>query len=223
MKVHTAPQGSPEWLEARRGVITGSKCKDARDYKNPTAAEKKEGKTRGEPSTKLLNYAYDLARERNGGTPPPVFVNDYMRKGTEEEPAARRAFETRTGMLVLEAGFITTDDDRFGVSVDGFIGDDGIIEIKTMVSSATLFNAYVEGVTEEYVDQCNMAMWLTGRKFVKLVLWAPDLSQPLRIIDIERDDNAINKLEADLLQFKARVDQFTKELAATQAAQPIQA
>lgn len=218
MKIHTAPQGTPEWLEARRGVITGSKCKDARDYKQPTAADKKAGITRGEPSSKLLGYAYDLARERNGGMPPPVFVNDYMRKGTEEEPAARRAFETRTGLLVLEAGFITTDDDRFGVSVDGFIGDDGIIEIKTMVSSATLFNAYVEGNHDDYIDQCNMAMWLTGRKFVKLVLWAPDLPQPLRIIDIERKDNVIDALEADLLQFKARVDKATADLAAAMKA-----
>lgn len=218
MKIHTAPQGTPEWLEARRGVITGSKCKDARDYKAPNAEQKKAGAKRGDPSQKLLNYAYDLARERNGGMPPPVFVNDYMRKGTEEEPAARRAFETRTGLLVLEAGFITTDDDRFGVSVDGFIGDDGIIEIKTMVSSATLFNAYVEGNHDEYIDQCNMAMWLTGRKFVKLVLWAPDLAQPLRIIDIVRQDNVIDALEADLLQFKARVDKATTDLAAAMKA-----
>ena len=51
--------------------------------------------------------------------------------------------EARTGNLVDEAGFITTDDGKFGVSVDGLVDDDGIIEIKTMVSSDTLFTAVV--------------------------------------------------------------------------------
>lgn len=29
--IHTAPQGTPEWLQARKGVITGSRFKDCRD------------------------------------------------------------------------------------------------------------------------------------------------------------------------------------------------
>lgn len=212
MKIYTDPQGSEAWKDARRGVITGSRCKDARDYKQPTAADKKAGVTRGEPSAKLLGYAYDVARELCGGTVPSIYENDAMRTGKEEEPKARRAFERKTGDLVLEAGFITTDDGRFGVSVDGFIGDDGIIEIKTMVSSNTLFRAFVENTTDDYIDQCNMAMWLTGRKFVKLLLWAPDLARPMRIITIDRKDDVIEELERDLLQFKARVDANVKAL-----------
>jgi|SRR6186713_963380 len=212
MKIFTDPQGSEAWLAARRGVITGSRCKDVRDYKQPTVADKKAGIMRGEASAKLIGYAFDVARELCGGTVPSVFVNDAMRMGTEEEPKARRAFERKTGDLVLEAGFITTDDGRFGVSVDGFVGDDGIIEIKTMVSSNTLFRAFVEGVTDDYIDQCNMAMWLTGRKYVKLLLWAPDLARPLRIITITRDDNVLEELERDLLQFRARVDANVKAL-----------
>lgn len=30
---HTDPQGSDAWLQARRGLITGSRFKDARDRK----------------------------------------------------------------------------------------------------------------------------------------------------------------------------------------------
>lgn len=213
MKIHTAPQGSEEWLAARRGVMTGSKAKDMRDYKAPTAADKKIGILRGEPSSKLLGYSRDVAREIVGGIVPPVFVNDAMETGSEQEPEARRAFETRTGDLVLEAGFITTDDGRFGVSVDGFIGDDGIIEIKTMVSSNTLFDAFVTGEVGAYRDQCLMSMWLTGRKFVKVVLWAYDLGA-MRIVTIDREDNEMEEFERDLLQFKARVDANVKALTA---------
>jgi len=215
MIFHNDPQGSEEWLASRRGVITGSRFKDCRDFKQPTAAQKKEGIVRGEPTKDQLVYAMDVARERVGGTAPSKFVNAAMRTGTTEEPFARQHYEAHTGYLVEEVGFITTDDRLFGVSVDGLIDDDGIVEIKTMVSSDTLFTAVVRGDISAYVDQCNGAMWLLGRRWVDLVLWAPDLEpigRHLTIIRIDRDDNAINELEADLMSFAARVQENERML-----------
>lgn len=209
------PQGSEAWLEARRGVITASRFKDARDYKAPTAADKKEGKTHGLPSSKLLGYAYDTARERAGGKAPQKFQNAAMRTGSEQEEFARLAYESLTGNLVEETGFYITDDGLFGVSVDGLVDDDGVIEVKTMVSSDTLFTAVVTGDISEYTDQCNGAMWLMGRKWVDLILWAPDLvgiGRDLTIIRINRDDNAIEALEADLMQFAAVVSDLEFQL-----------
>lgn len=198
--IHTAPQGSQEWLDARCGVITGSRFKDCRD--------KLKG---GAPSKKCLSYAMDVARERVGGRTPDVFANAAMRTGTEQEPFARAAYEAKTGNFVEEAGFITTDDGLFGVSVDGLVDDEGIIEIKTMVSSDTLFTAVVDGDISAYTDQCNGAMWLLGRKWVDLVLWAPDLDpigRQLTIIRIERDDDAIEELEGDLMVFERMVTKY---------------
>jgi len=198
--IHAAPQGTPEWLEARKGVITGSRFKDCRDrLKN------------GAPSKKCTDYAMDVAREREGGEPMQVFVNGAMRLGTEQEPYARAAYERKTGHIVEEAGFITTPDRLFGVSVDGLVGDDGIIEIKTMVSSDTLFTAFVNGDISAYADQCNGAMWLLGRKWVDLVLWVHDL-QRMKIIHIERNDNEIEALEADLMEFERTVTRYQQSL-----------
>lgn len=197
---HTAPQGSPEWLEARRGVITGSRFKDCRDKLKS-----------GAPSKKCMDYAMDVARERLGGSAADKFATAAMRTGTEQEPYARAAYEARTKLFVEEAGFITTEDDLFGVSVDGMVDADGLIEIKTMVSSATLFNAVVDGDISEYIDQCNGAMWLLGRKWVDLVLWAPDLEpigRHLTIRRIDRNDNAIEELEADLMEFERMVTKY---------------
>ncbi|CUJ54510.1 lambda exonuclease family protein [Achromobacter sp. 2789STDY5608628] len=197
---HKDPQGSPEWLEARRGVITGSRFKDARS--------KLKG---GAPSKDCTKYGMDVARERAGGRAPEVFASAAMRTGTEQEPFARAAYEAKTGNFVEEAGFITTEDGRFGVSVDGLVDDDGIIEIKTMVSSDTLFTAVVDGDVSAYIDQCNGAMWMLGRKWVDLVLWAPDLEpigRHLTIIRIERDDDAIEDLESDLLAFERMVTKY---------------
>jgi predicted phage-related endonuclease len=210
MIFHDHPQGSEAWLEDRRGVITASRLKDARERNKPA-----KGEAVGKPSAKMLGYAFDTARERVGGKAPQKFQNGAMRTGTEQEPLARLAYESRTGELVEETGFYTTDDHLFGVSVDGLVGEDGVIEIKTMVSSDTLFAAVVNGDTSGYLDQCNGAMWLLGRKWVDLILWAPDLEpigKHLTIKRIERDDDAINELEIDLLQFAALVSDLESQL-----------
>lgn len=197
---NTAPQGSDEWLAARRGVCTGSRFKDARDRKK-----------NGDLTEKCMGYAYDLAREREGGTAPETYVNAAMRLGTQEEPIARLTYEAETGQFVEEVGFAHTDDGKFGCSVDGLIGNDGVWECKTMVSSATLFKAMVDEDISEYRDQCIGEMWLLRRQWVDLTLWCPDL-KVLHVIRIERDDNEIDALEADLLAFDRLVEQLRAKL-----------
>lgn len=195
-------QGSEEWLTARRGKITGSRLKDARD--------KLKG---GQPSKACLGYAMDVARERIGGSAPSKFQNAAMRTGTEQEPFARAMYEARTGHMVDEAGFYLSDDAVFGLSPDGLIDDDGVLEIKTMVSSDTLFTAVADGDLSAYMDQCLGYLWLLGRQWVDLVLWAPDLD--LMVIHrINRDEDAIEKLESDLMAFARLVTQYENTLRA---------
>jgi len=193
-------QGSEEWLTARRGKITGSRFKDARD--------KLKG---GQPSKACLGYAMDVARERIGGSAPSKFQNAAMRTGTEQEPFARAMYEARTGHMVDEAGFYLSDDGVFGLSPDGLIDEDGVVEIKTMVSSDTLFTAVADGDVSAYMDQCHGYLWLLGRQWVDLVLWAPDLSH-MAIHRITRNEDAIEALEADLLAFAKLVTQYETTL-----------
>ena len=199
----TNPQGSDAWLDARRGVCTASRFKDALDVTK-----------KGEPSSKCLGYALDLARERCGGIVMPMYQNGAMRMGTEQEPFARMAYEGDTGRLVEEVGFAYTEDRKFGVSVDGLIDDDGIFECKTLVSSATLFQAVVDGDISEYRAQCIGALWLLGRKWVDLCLWAPDLPRKLHPVRIARDDDEIEKLESGLMAFEKLVSGYEAKLRA---------
>lgn len=193
-------QGSEEWLTARRGKITGSRFKDARDNLKG-----------GQPSKACLGYAMDVARERIGGSAPSKFQNAAMRTGTEQEPFARAMYEARTGHMVDEAGFYLSDDGVFGLSPDGLIDEDGVVEIKTMVSSDTLFTAVADGDVSAYMDQCHGYLWLLGRQWVDLVLWVPDLSH-MAIHRITRDEDAIEALEADLLTFAKLVTQYETTL-----------
>lgn len=199
----TSPQGSPEWLAARRGRITGSRFRDATDR---TA--------KGEMTAKAKLYAFDTARERFGGLAPQPYVNSAMRMGTEQEPIARAAYEVETGRVVDEAGFAFTHDGRFGVSVDGLVDELGMIEIKTMVSSDTLFTAVVDGDVSDYVDQIQGSLWLLGRQWCDLILWTPDLPWgQLTIRRIERDETYIKKLEAALLAFDKHVEGLFDKLS----------
>lgn len=206
-------QGTPEWLEARRGVVTGSRFKDARDFN-----------AKGVSSAKREAYAMDLAREREGGTVPPVFQNAAMKTGTEQEPIARMKYEARTGELVEEVGFACTIDRKFGCSPDGLIGTEGAFETKAMVSSATLFKALVDGDISEYRDQCIGYQWLLSVKWVDLALWCPDLDA-LHVIRIPRDEEAVQALEDDMLKFDALVESYRAKLRAklNPAAKPTQA
>ena len=202
MITYNDPQGSDEWLAARRGVITASKFADARTKLKS-----------GEPAKAALSYAMGVARERAGGTVPALFQTAAMRLGSEQESVARLQYETDTGAMVVEAGFICTDDRRFGVSVDGLIGEAGVWECKTMVSSDTLFTALVGGDVSAYRDQCVGALWLLRRQWIDLSLWCPDL-QLLRTIRIERDEAEIERLEAEMVAFERQVSRYELDLRA---------
>lgn len=198
---HPHPQGSEAWLEARRGVITASRAKDARDRDS-----------KGKPSAKMLGYAMDTARERCGGKVAPVYQNAAMRMGSEEEQFAAIEYMARTGRTLKEAFFITTDDGKFGISLDRWVNDEAAIEVKTMVSSQMLFKAMVDGDISEYRDQCVFGLWMLRLKWIDLCLWAPDLPSPLQVIRIERNEDEIQALEDDLIAFDKLVSEYEAKL-----------
>jgi hypothetical protein len=199
-----APQGSDAWLQARVGKITASRFKDARDRLKPA-----KGQTIGAPSAKCTAYAAQVAVERIAGRPiEKVFESWQMREGKEQESAARNAYDVETGNVVQEVGAITTDDGLFLYSPDGLIGDDGLLEVKTLLSADVILRVLGEGDLGGYMDQCLGGLWLTGRKWLDLVLWAPALEpigRQLTIHHIVRGEESIEALESDLIDFAAMV------------------
>lgn len=213
-----APQGSEDWLQARVGKITASRYKDARD-RLADKVDKKTGEiTRGAASAKCCAYAAQVAVERIAGRSlDKTFQNWQMREGQEQEPLARAAYDIETGHIVQEVGAITTDDGAFLYSPDGLIGDDGLLEIKTLLSADVILKVLGDGDLSAYMDQCMGGLWLTGRSWIDLVLWAPALDpigRCLTIHRIERDEDAIEALEADLLAFAAMVRDAEQRLRA---------
>lgn len=216
-------QGTDEWRALRAGKITASRCKDARDYKALTKAKEKEGSTLGEPSAKLIGYAAQVAVERISGVPiDPNYQNWQMREGHTQEPECRAAYEAETGNLVQEVGAIATDDDVFLYSPDGLVGDDGLIEIKSLFSGDRIVGIVGGDDFSDFVDQCNFGLWLTGRKWIDLCVWVPALSGiglSMTVHRIGRDENVIEALESDLMIFAQMVDAFERKLRTKAALQ----
>lgn len=191
-------QGTPEWFGARAGVITASKFADA------VSALKN-----GSPSQASKDYAYKVAIERIfGETTEDTYVTWEMRRGTELEPLARIAYEARTGNLAEESGIVLTDDRVFGYSTDGFVDEDGLIEIKCPNSARKLVEMWETGDISEYEHQIQGGMWITGRKWCDFIMYAPQLEpvgKHLFIKRVERNDDFIEDMESKLWEFARRV------------------
>lgn len=204
------------YVNALKAGATEAAARLAAGYKNaPRAAvidRALAGQPVDEPGSKAIAYAAMIAVETVAGEPlDETFVTYAMRRGRELEPYGRQKYEVRTGAVVEEVSLILTDDERFGYSADGFVDDDGLIEIKCPMSSDKLVNVWKNPGSAhlEYIDQINGGLWITGRKWCDLVIYCPWLApvgKDLFVKRIYRDEAAIEALESDLIQFMRMVD-----------------
>jgi hypothetical protein len=219
-------QGTPEWLQARAGAITASCFSDAVSVLQRDGTKRK----KGQPTAAAEKYAGDIAIERISGKPygepPKAWVLD---RGHEMEVLARAAYETRGGLLAMEAGICKTDDDWFGYSTDGLVNDDGLIEIKCPVASDKIIEMLQTGDVSEYEHQMQGGMWITGRKWCDFIMYVPDLAnagRDLFVKRVHRNDNFIDDMVEKLLNFKATVsqlEQFFRTASANDPAWPFPA
>ena len=209
MIIYDHPQGSAEWLASRAGVITASKFVEAR--KRLKSGPKKGGFTEA-----AEDYAFRVAVERISGAPlDEGFSTWAMKRGNELEPEARAWVEVKLGIFVDTAGFVTTDDEKFGASADGFIDKDGGLEIKCLVDPGRIRNVILSDDISEFMDQIQGGMWLTGRKWWQFALFCPALEKvglQLYTKRVDRDDDYINEMELDLLEFERVVSKYEQTL-----------
>lgn len=206
-------QGSEEWLQARAGIITASKFSDAISVLKKASGEKKSG----DPTAASDKYACDLAIERRSNKPYGEPVKSWvLERGHEMERLARIDYEATTGELVYESGIVLTDDRLFGYSTDGFVGDDGLIEVKTPIDSLKIEAMLLTEDVSEYQHQMQGGMWITGRKWCDLIMPIPDLKFHFKK-RVFRDDDFIDSMVDELMKFAGRVsikEQFFKLKAA---------
>jgi len=186
--------------------------------KSETVAKALDGLPVGDFSDEAKNYAFRLAIERiSGEALDNGFETWQMRRGHELEPLARMEHEARTGLFVKRAGFMTTDDGIFGVSVDGLIGDDGGSEYKCFIAPDKLRSIYIDNDMSEVHDQSMGGMWISRRKWWHQGLYCPTLEvvgKQFWMEEFLRSDDYIEAMEKDLWNFAVLVADYEKVLRA---------
>lgn len=204
-------QGSPEWHASRAGVITASNFKLTR-----ASAKLKSGPNKGEYNSAAKDYAFRVAIERISGKPlDEGFETWQMKRGHELEPAARAEHENQAGVVVQRAGFVMTDDRLFGASADGLIDFTGGSEYKCLVSPESLREVLLGDDISDYTDQIQGCMWITGRQWWHFALYCPALEpagKQLYWREVKRDDDYIEAMEADLIEFNRLVSKYRYQL-----------
>jgi predicted phage-related endonuclease len=193
-------QGSPDWLTLRVGRVTSSRISDL------LAGGK--GLTRAA-------YRNQIVAERLTGIPcDDGYENDHMRRGTEQEPFSRAAYEVKTGVMVDMVPFVAHPRLMAGASPDGLVGDDGGIEMKNSATHTHIGYLEDDRVPPKYIAQMQWAMACTGRVWWDFVSYRADLPVNVRLFvkRLKRDDDWIKKTEAEVEKFLAEVDEMVERL-----------
>ena len=190
-------QGSDEWLEARRGLLTASEMKL---IVTPTLKAASNDKERA--------HLYELLAQRITGHVEPHYVGDDMLRGHEDEVDARILYAERYAP-VADMGFITNDRWGFtlGCSPDGLVGDDGMIECKSRRQKYQI-ETLVENVDEDtipgdYVMQIQTGLLVSARKWCDFVSYSGGLH--MAAIRVFPDAHIQDAIIAAATAFEARL------------------
>lgn len=182
-------QGTDEWLAARRGIPTAS-------------AFKKILTPGGKLSATADKYLAEIIAETV--YPDPDFTgNQWTERGHELEPEARDWYEFWSDNKVTQVGMILLDDRSAGVSPDGLIGDDGMLEIKCPKPSTHVYWFNRGVLPDDHKAQCHAALHIAGRRWIDFVSYCPGF--PSLLVRIEPDEYT-GKVAAALEEFTKRLN-----------------
>lgn len=196
MEILTMEQGTPEWFEARRGLVTASQ------FSSVLAKGKGVSRT---------TYMRKLAGEILTGEQMEGYSNKHMERGKEQEPQARSAYELLRDVTVEEIGFVRDLGLRAGASPDGLVGEHGGVEIKCKLPHLLIeWHERGDVCPPEHLAQVQGCMWITRRRWWDVVGYCPGI--PLFITRVERDEAYIEELAQEVRAFNAQLDRMVEKI-----------
>jgi len=186
-------QGTNEWLQLRCGSIGSSDV--------PRMIRKT---SRGAYSADRANLLAEKVLERMTGVPTQIAKSQAMLQGTEREPVARLTYALIKGVEVEEVAFVPHPLIHGShASPDGYVRDDGLVEIKCPQPAAHLDTLLNETVSSDYMAQMQWQMAVTNRYYCDYCSFNPDFPAMMQlwVKRIPRDQKFINALEKDVQGF----------------------
>jgi putative phage-type endonuclease len=199
-------QRTEEWFQQRLGKVTASRISDVI------------AKTKTGVSTSRQNYLVQLVSERITGKKGDSFVNQAMLDGIERESAARELYERTRGVSVTEVGFFDHPVIKnSGASPDGAVNAEedgkyaGLIEIKCPIETTHTNTLMSKSVPSKYKSQIQwqMASVSPNVKWVDFISFNPNFPDTMQLFvaRVERDNDYIAELEAEVVKFLEEVEQ----------------
>lgn len=194
------------WLASRTGKLTASRMADAMD-------KTKAGKSSA-ARTKLM---HEILAERLTGDVVPHFVNDFIRWGLEQEPAAKDAFEVATGSLLIPCGFIDHPEiGEFGSTPDALLDRDAVVEFKCPQTTTHIAWKLAGEVPEQHRPQILAQLACTGRTRAVFVSFDPRVPPKSQLFVREWTPKAeeVAAVEQAAREFLAELDAMWEVLTA---------
>lgn len=151
-------QRSSEWFSARKGRVTGSIVGGLLGLAPYMSKE--------DAFRALVRSVHGLPDEFKGN-----IATDY---GQNNEDGARVEYELETGNTVSPASFVPFDT-WLGASPDGYIDDDGLIEIKCPFGLRKDTRPKFKSIDDQahYYAQIQIQLYVTHRQWCDFYQWAP--------------------------------------------------
>ena len=152
-------QGTQEWHDQRRGMVTASVVGQ---LVTPTLKVAANDYSRALTAT--------LVAERLTGVTEPTYLNADMMRGVESEPYARETYSL-TYTPAIECGFMVLERDgwQLGFSPDGLVGEVGLIEVKAPRAKGHLQTILSNKVPERHMAQIQAGLLVSGREWLDFI------------------------------------------------------
>ena len=201
--IETCEQGSIAWLSLRLGKITASRVKDVLTKGRGTS----QGKT-------AESYMMELIAEILTGSSKPFFENDAMRWGTETEPQARAMYAVNNDFVDVKEVAFVEHNEQVGISPDGLIGDDGLLEVKCPNTTTQLKRALSDDYSADYKAQIQMQLWVTEREWCDFLSFDPRLECDAGYLQqrVFRDEEYIEEMKVKVYAFVEKMNELIKQL-----------
>jgi putative phage-type endonuclease len=188
-------QGSEEWFDQRRGIVTASVVGK---LLTPTLKVADNDVSRGLTST--------LAAERITGWTEDSAMTPDMWRGVEHEPYARDLYSEHFAEVEVVGFMLREEDDwRLGASPDGLVGDDGGIEIKCPRAKTHLRTILADEVPAHYMAQVQSSLLVSGRKWWDFVSFVGGM--PLYVKRVLPDPKWFDAITAACIAFEQNAAQ----------------
>lgn len=178
MIIHDVQQGTEEWLQLRVGKFTGT-----------------DGQAIAADGKGLETLVFEKAAEVITGKFKPSYTNTDIERGHELEAMARNSYELESGNLVKQVGFVELDEFT-GCSPDGFILEDGMVEIKCKNDANYVRYLYDRKIDPAHNWQIQFNLMVSGRQWCDYVVFNENFPKTTIITRINRNETEIAKLKA---------------------------